>query len=212
MLSANYYCNVDMKRIGQTVCIVLAFQIGDTSFGQSSFLFENYLEGGLDAPVFDAAGNRLAGPNYLTVLYGGPVPESLQLASRPFGDSMAPVAFSGVIRGQAGYFFGSGWVEVRNVAPGGIASLQVRAWDARLGASYQEVVSLGFGGYSESNIFQKQGGHPGGGVPGLPEPLIGLESFSLRAVVPEPSATLLFLLGLPWLLWRCWRKRVASLL
>jgi len=57
--------------------------------------------------------------------------------------------------------------------------LQVRAWDARLGSTYEEVSARGIDGYGESPLFYAQGnGISPNGV--LPAPLIGLRSFSLR--------------------------------
>ncbi|MGW8180685.1 MAG: PEP-CTERM sorting domain-containing protein, partial [bacterium] len=74
--------------------------------------------------------------------------------------------------------------------------LQVRAWDARLGDSYEEVEALGIGGYGESQPFFAQGGVPGQLLPDLPGELIGLQSFRLRAIVPEPSSGTLLALGI----------------
>ena len=84
----------------------------------------------------------------------------------------------------------------------GWAWLQVRAWDARLAMTYEEVSALGIGGYGESAVFYQQGGDPYD-ILGIPPRLIGLQSFSLRAI-PEPSAAALALLGLSFFL----RRRV----
>ena len=114
--------------------------------------------------------------------------------------------------GQIGYFnysgFQAGYVAIPTVSCGGIAWLQVRAWDAGLGATYEEVVNLGLGGYGESNLFQKRGGIACGPTVSPPEPLIGLQSFALREVIPEPGSTLLLLLGLPVLLF--FRRRRST--
>jgi hypothetical protein len=183
---------------------VTALLLPFLSEGQSSFALSNLIpNAGLDAPVFDAFGNRLSGANYVAMLYGGPSSDNLQPAwDEVFFHTMAPVQFTYAPQGLPGYFMYSGYVQIGGVPGGATVWLQVRAWDARLGTSYEEVQALGIGGYSESNLFQKSGGDPGGGVPSLPEPLIGLQSFSLRAVIPEPSSTGLLLLGLPLLLWR----------
>jgi len=63
----------------------------------------------------------------------------------------------------------------------------VRAWDAQLGTTYEAVAGLAIGGYGESPLFYAQGGVPLITPPSLPGALIGLQSFSLRPVVPEPS-------------------------
>ena len=60
--------------------------------------------------------------------------------------------------------------------PGGYAWLQVRAWDARLGATYEEVMALGIGGYGESPLFYAQGSNPFKTLPEAPAPFIGLGS------------------------------------
>jgi hypothetical protein len=174
------------------------------AFSQASFIFANYVASvGLDAPVFDADGNRLSGTNYVAVLYGGPTPDSLQPAKVGNSD-MVPVPFAYMPNGQAGYFGRGGGVEVENVPCGGTPWLQIVAWDARLGASYEDVAALGIGGYGESNLFQKRGGNPCG-LPTPHEPLLGLESFSLHPV-PEPSTWALLGLGVGFLFWR-WRRR-----
>ena len=65
-----------------------------------------------------------------------------------------------------------------------------------------DLVALGLGGYGESPLFYANGSDPTLALPEPPAPLIGLQSFNLRAVIPEPSSALLLLLGLPLLLLR----------
>jgi len=191
-------------------CAVLLLSVGGANRGysQATFLFDNYRD--VDAPIFDAAGNRLFGTNFLAALYGGPSPDSLEPAyvslSTGHYPAWAPIAF---LRGGLAGYFAVGVAYVGNVpsGPGGAeAWLQIRAWDTRLGATYEEVAGLGQGGYGESNIFKERGGFDGGGVPTLPGHLFGLKSFSLREI-PEPSSALLLLLGLPFVLRRLRRTR-----
>ena len=92
-------------------------------------------------------------------------------------------------------------VTISDVAPYEYAWLQVRAWDASLGSSYEEVVALGLGGYGESSLFYARGSDPSAINPDIPAPLIGLQSFSLRAIVPEPTAGALLALGVGILWW-----------
>ena len=109
---------------------------------------------------------------------------------------------------QPGYFFSpSGYLSVLSVPPLGFAWLQVRVWDTRLGATYEEVAGLGIGGYGESPLFYAQGRNPLSAPPDLPGPLIGLQSFSLRPVVPEPSTWALLVLGGTALWWAVRRRR-----
>ena len=185
-----------MKRLlWYSVALWIVLNAG-RSFGQGTFYFANYISGGLvNAPVFDSDGSRLSGANYVAMLYGGPTPDSLQPALDQVGLAFSPEPFrEGTF---AGYFARTGYVQIPNV-PSLFPWLQVRAWDSRLGSTYEAVKALGIGGYGESNLFQKQGGNPFG-LPSPPEPLIGLQSFNL---VPEPSAVLLLLVGLPLLLLR----------
>jgi len=183
---------------------ILSLSLSYAALGQSSFRLQNrFLPAGVDAPVFDAQGVPLAGPNYLAELWGGAT-----------SNSLAPAIIVGEGRREivpfvsGGFFIStSDFLSVLSVPPNGWAWLEVRAWDARLGTRYEEAVARGLGGYGESPLFYAQGNNPLLG--GAPEPaawLVGLESFSLREVIPEPSVVWLLLLGLPWLFFRNARK------
>ena len=175
----------------QTVaCLFATLFIWDHALGQGTFAFQNfYSPYGVDAPVFTSGGVPLEGANYLALLYAGSAADSLQ--------AVGP-ATAFLTGNEAGYFSG-GVRAVPGVPLGTSAWLQVRAWDARLGNTYEAVVALGIGGYGQSSLFYTQSGGIGGGVPTLPAPLVGLQSFNL---VPEPSAVLLLLVSLPLLLLR----------
>jgi hypothetical protein len=181
-----------MKTITQRALVLIALLCCGSAFSQGTFYFINYDSiHGLDAPVYDASGKRLEGANFVAMLYGGVTMDSLQ--------AIAPA--SPFLTGSlAGYFFDrQNYVRaVPGVVPGGPAWVQVRAWDARLGDSYEQVAALGTGGYGESNLFRL---NSGGCLQCEPSYLVGLQSFSL---VPEPSSLLLVLLALPWLFVR-WR-------
>jgi hypothetical protein len=180
--------------------VALLMILAQSAFSQATFFFRNFYDEELDAPVFDAAGNRLSGDNYVAVLYGGPTPDSLELANAGVG-SMSPVPFTATFRGQAGYFSRAGQLNLSNVPELGYAWLQVRVWDTRIGPTYDEVARLGLGGYGQSALFYTYGGE--GIVPGIPpQPLRGLESFSL---VPEPATWALLALGTGILFWKCRR-------
>jgi hypothetical protein len=168
--------------------------IAADAFGQASFSFQSrYSAYGVNAPVFDALGVPLAGPGYLAELWGGPTPDSLTpLFLLEYDDRrlIKPFSSGGYVDPPDG-----GTPVVSTVEASGFAYLQMLAWDASLGGAYEEVVAKGLGGYGESPIFYAQGGNPLGPLPTVPAPLIGLESFSLRAVIPEPSTWTLFALG-----------------
>jgi hypothetical protein len=177
--------------------VALLIILAQSAFSQATFFFRNFDAEGLDAPVFDAAGNRLSGDNYVAVLYGGPTQDSLVLANAGVG-SMSPVPFTATFGGQAGYFSRAGQLYLNNVLQLGYAWLQVRAWDTRLGATYDDVMRLGVGGYGQSALFYTYGGDLiATGRPS--QPLRGLESFSL---VPEPSTWTLLALGVGILFWK----------
>lgn len=165
---------------------------------QGTFIMSNYEPSdGLDAPIYDADGNRL-GTNYLALLYGGPTVDSLQPVLPPAPFSPYPQFGRG-----PGYFWDD-FRAVTNVVPGLYAWLQIVAWDRRLGSTYQEVVNLGIGGYGQSPLFYAKSG--GDGVqPSQPRALLGLQSFNLLPVVPEPSVIGLFLSG-ALVCWRFARK------
>jgi len=192
-----------MKTSIMTLCTALTFPLAPQALGQSSFLLSN--EYGVLAPVSDSGGVPLEGTNYLVELWGGATTDSLTPAITYFSRQRVIISFlTGPV---AGYFVdtyaGRGSIDDLCIfaVPGrGWAWLQVRAWDARLGGTYEQVVALGFGGYGESPLFYAQGGAPGSTLPDVPAPLSGLQSFSLLPVVPEPSAGLILLLGLPLLL------------
>jgi hypothetical protein len=162
------------------------------TLAQGSFRLQNLDPGnGIDAPVFDAEGNRLSGANYAAELWGGAVSNSLS----PTLDLQSGLRLSLPFReGLAAGYFGTATVVVWAVPGGASAWVQVRAWDARLGSTYEQVTQLGIGGYGESTVFYTRSGDPTG-LPTLPAPLTGLQSFSLLPVVPEPSTWALLALG-----------------
>jgi len=132
------------------------------------------------APVAGSDNVPLAGTNYLAELFGGPDPEGLMPALGDSGGQRVQVPFVtlGYVRGAT--------VRIPSVPDSGWTWLQMRAWDARLGKTYEEVVVRGLGGYGESPRFYAKGssGPLCTGVPCAPALLIGLQSFSLRPITP----------------------------
>jgi PEP-CTERM motif len=160
--------------------------------GQSAFWLYNNTAG-VRAPVFDADGHPLEGSRYLVELWGGVTPDSLTPAIATWTSERVIIPF------ETGGFFvdrnpgARGYSTVFSVPPTQSAWLQVRAWEAALGATYEEAVSRGLGGYGESPLFSAQGSDAYDML-SLPGRLVGLESFSLRPV-PEPSTWGLLLVG-----------------
>jgi len=182
--------------------IVCLMFVGRTSSAQSTFFFANKP---VNAPVFDAGGLLLAGTNYFVELYGNSTPSSLTPTLT--WNTLERVILSFFTGTNAGYFATGRLMAVIDIPPGGSAWLQVRAWDARLGGTYEDAVALGLGGYGESPLFFADGGDPlrleAGGL------LIGLESFSLRPIVPEPSTSALLAVG-GVIMWLVRQRRNAS--
>lgn len=168
--------------------------------GQSSFRLNNYNLPAVNAPVFDDHGVPLQGSNFVAELWGGAAADSLAPALAFYSGQRVIIRF--LSPAGPGYFRDSyagrdpaDHPTVLSVAPVvGSAWLQVRAWDARLGATYEEVVVAGLGGYGESPLFSAHGSEPRD-LLGPAAPLTGLQSFSLREVIPEPSTWALLACG-----------------
>jgi len=173
-----------MKRLlAGIACLALcvgAFAQGTVSFNNSATALG--VPGG--APVFDLDGTtRLAGTAYLAQLWAGPDVNSLTA----WGDA---VAFR---TGAGAGFWNPGADSTRiigTVAPGAVAQVQVRAWEAAGGTTYTAAVAGGFKYGSSATLSIATGGV--GQPPSLPAALTGLTSFSL---VPEPATYALLALG-----------------
>ena len=124
----------------------------------------------------------MSGTNYLSELWGSVSPNLLQpLLS--YGSRQRLFAPFRLSSGQAtpGYFWGETWMYSTNLT-WGWAWLQIRAWDRRVGSTYEEVATRGLRGYGESPLYYAQGsGGPSCNPPCEGAPLIGLQSFKLRA-------------------------------
>ncbi len=141
--------------------------------GGGMIKFENkstYGPTNLVSPVFDLDGiTPLIGSNYLAQLYAGPSLDMLRPAGlpSPFQDAL-----------NAGFFVPQ-VITLANVLPGSNAVLQVCAWDSAFGTSYEQSRATG-GKFGKSNLIRV----PTGGGLKLPQPMTGLQSFSLQAGLP----------------------------
>lgn len=191
------------------VFVAVIVQLPSSVFAQAWFALQNHSTlYGIDAPVFDSSGAPLASPNIVAELWGGVTPESLTPALRAYNLQRAFAPFGpDRVHPTGGYFAdaaaggSAGFPTIFSVPAHAQAWLQVRAWDTRLGATYEDVVAAGLGGYGESPLFSAVGSDPFSVPPDAPAPLRGLQSFSLRAEVPEPSTWRLFGLGAIGLWW-----------
>lgn len=139
--------------------------------------------GGTGAPVFNVDGStRLDGAGYLAQLYT---------------DNTALGAAAPFRTGAGAGFWNPGagaTVTIPGVAPGAAVSLNVRAWDASKGTSYEAALAAGGAAGQSAAISVVTGG--AGSPPGLPASLTGLASFSLKAgAIPEPSTIALAAIG-----------------
>jgi hypothetical protein len=120
---------------------------------------------GVNAPVTDDRGLRVTGPEFLAQLYGAPSGRSLVPvgAAIPFGTGE-----------NAGYFSDPFERVVPGTSPGAEAILEVRAWDARGGRTFDEAAANGaLHGVSNPMLTVLGGG------PALPAVLTQLQPFSL---------------------------------
>jgi len=147
--------------------------VDESNTGGGTIDFRNKSTSGptnINAIIFDLDGiTPLNGSNYVAQLYAGPSLVMLRPAGQP---SPFQEGFN------AGYFVPE-IITLANVMPGSNVVLQVCAWDARYGTSYEQARALG-GKCGKSNIIQTQAG---GGV-SPPQTLRGLQSFSLQAGLP----------------------------
>lgn len=176
------------------ICVLLLLtSLSSRVSAQAMFAVDNFNPGaGVNAPVYNPDGIPLQGAGYLAELWGGAASNSLApTISLEQGFPRGIVPFRSDF---PGYFTGAAGI-VADIPAYGYAWLQVRAWDAGLGGTYEEVEALGMGGYGESSLFYAQGYDPLRDPPDLPAPLIGLQSFSLRPIVPEPTVFALASLG-----------------
>jgi len=134
---------------------LLGLLLPGTVLAQAKFELANHHSPVVDAPVFDALELRLSGTNYLAELWGAATPDGLTpLLLIESGNSREIVPFI-----DRGYFIPTSFsdsLSVTTVPQFGWAWLQVRAWDARLGATYEEVAARGLGGYGESPLFMRK--------------------------------------------------------
>lgn len=176
----------------KTLLAIVAISASVGVFAQGSVNFANdFVSLGVDSPglpVYAADGTTaLAGADYWVQLYGAAE-----------GGSVAPVgaAVNFLTGGFAGIFAG-GTRAVDGVAPGANALLEVRAWEAAGGATYEAALAAGAltGVGNQFTVATGGAGQP----PSLPANMVGFQSFSL---VPEPSTTALGILGAVALLLR----------
>ena len=181
-----------MKYIAQCITVVLISFNDWRLCAQASFDVRNI--GPVYAPVHNWDGQLLDGSDWRAEVYSGPTSQSLRPLMNFYDATRLIVPFF-----RPGYFkaasIGGDVYSVLDVPCGGWAYLQVKVWDIRLGATYEEASAWNVGGYGESNIFYAQGGNPCMVTPTTSGPLFGLQSFSVLQEIPEPSEAVLLAFG-----------------
>lgn len=157
--------------------------------GQGTVNFINFsVNPAIDGRVTTAAGT-LAGASYWGQLFAGATADSLSAVG-------APVAFRNNAAGAATGVVSGGAVTIAGIPAGGAAFVQLRAWAAASGSSWDEASGNPVGEFGSSGIINLAStGDPTASPPGLPAALVGLQPFTLE-VVPEPSTWALLALGL----------------
>jgi hypothetical protein len=163
-----------------------------SAFAQGTVNFANVgggAPGSVNAPVtLSTTGAKLDGAAWLAQLYWAPAgvsdPNSSSLVALT---GSAPGTFNS--GAQAGYF--TAGQRTFPVAGGTVVSIQVRAWNAAAGATYEAASGSAAGITGKGNVIQYTLGTP----PATPNNLVGLTAFTVSPV-PEPSSIALGLLGL----------------
>jgi len=167
------------------------------ALAQGTVLFDNLKAGNPAGKITDASGAGLAGTAFLAQLYAG-----------ADANSLAPVGAALSFRtGAAAGFVSTAGIDatraIPGVAVGGTASfLQVRAWDAAGGATYDAAAGAGKA-VGMSAIFAAGPLGGPGTPPATPANITNMRGFSVvGTVVPEPSTIALGVLGVASLLLR----------
>lgn len=167
-----------MKIISPIRPLILLFLSSYLLSGQCLFYLANRYGPSAHSLVYDANEDPLSGSSYLAELWGAGTPDllnpaiSYETGNRVFAPFVSPGYF---VYGGAGAS-----ASIVGLQLSSWAWLQVRVWDVRLGATYEDAVQRGLGGYGESPLLYAEGGAPSPNGNYLAD-LIGLQSFSLRA-------------------------------
>jgi len=164
-----------MKKL-LTAAVLLA--AGLVAYSQGTVNFNNKTPSGVDAKIVDSSGAGLAGTDWLAQLYfaAGPNATESSLAAV----SLAPVNFrSGLAAGYVAVG-AAGERVLAGVLPGADATVQIRAWNAAAGPTYEVASTAANGIFGKSNLVNVKAG--GTGVPpGPPTDLAGLQGFAVSA-------------------------------
>lgn len=173
-----------------------------SGFSQGTVLFNNRT-GGANAPITNIVTGQLVptGSSYLAQLY-------YQTAGTTDDSTFVSVATAPVGFVSPGYFVQTVPRVLNNgltIAGGADAAIQIRAWDAALGATWDVAYAAWLSSpagpvLGKSEIFTQKTGDASNPTV-TPSTLINMRGFYLSPV-PEPSVIALGALGLAAILWR----------
>lgn len=192
-----------MKKV---VLILASVLVGLSAYAQGTVAFQNRdTANGINAPIYDltVGGTLLSGTGYMAQLYAG----AANLAESALKPSGAAVDFR---TGAAAGFVNVGSAASRaidGVAFGAEASVQIRAWSAAGGATYEAALAKAATDptvhVGTSQILTVK---TAASALNTPSPLTGLSSFAIVSmaspIIPEPSTLALAALGAAALLIR----------
>jgi len=165
-----------MKQLSRLLIWAGTICLGLQAYAQGRVNFSARVVGLYDAPVFDVDGvTKVSGPDFLAQMYAGPNEGSL-----------APIDIALPFRtGPAAGYWSSRAVSIPSVPPGQVAYIQIHAWAASAGPTFEEAVRSGGKRGVSRLITTLTGGE--GSPPSLPTDLAGLESFGM--IVETQSIT-----------------------
>jgi len=159
-------------------------------FAQGTIVFANGSASRVHVgSVGDATTYAPAGSAYMVGLYWAPVGTTADSAYALVG---APSPFSGLAGTRTGIFSG-GTRTIPGITPGGSVLVQVRGWETALGGSYEQVLAAG-GQVGKSTTITVDTGDPTS-TPAGTATLLTASGLAPFAIVPEPSAIALGVLG-----------------
>ena len=203
----------------KTAAIVFgALGIPVLAFAQGSLNFNNYFASRdpanklpiVNAPVYVRCGFDLkCDDNYYIAIFGGPAgAPTASLVSATWAGTNVVKSFN--TGAGAGYIKNGQNVQWLGMDPGALATVQVRAWSASLGATYEAALAALFGGTAAGGIGASETMEVTLGTPSLPaQPRLGADTdpayaingsnpglASFCVISPEPSVVALGGLGL----------------
>jgi hypothetical protein len=160
-----------MKRL---IVWMVTLQVSTSAWAQGWIAFWNYLPPWIDAPVYDSdCTTPLIGSAYLSQVYGSLTQENYQPWGHIIPFNTPPPG------GRGGFMAHAITIDIGGTSQGQIVYVQLRAWQASAGPTYEAAVAAG-GKYGYSNVVPM----PAYLAPSYPTFPYGLQSFCLFSGLP----------------------------